>query len=480
MSQRDRKFVEALVLCGTLFVTVACTKQSCEAPASIAAVAPSARHTVVQNQGPIRRVVLITIDGLKPENYLCPDEQGLKVPTLRWLAGQGAVSDGVQSVFPTLTYPAHTSLVTGVNPSRHGIVGNRSFDPLEDDLEGWRWYAEDIAVDPIWRVAEQQGLKTALIHLPVSVGAKVSWLVPEYWRAKNLQDQKLLRSVSTDGLLESVARRHPDFWSRYLPPNVTDDSLTDIALDLLTEQEPSLLILHLIEVDAAQHKFGIGSAEARAAIERDDRQVGRILEVISRRGLTRETAVVVASDHGFRSANQVVRPCTLLTEAGFMTVEGGKITSYQATVLANAGTAYVYVNDNADDVTRQRVRDLFVAKQKDPKSGIGQLYDATEIRALGGDPKALLAMGAATDFQFGGGCLGAYVGPSGYRATHGFDPRDPEMRASLLMVGPSIPHGKIPGARLIDIAPTIAAWLKLPLRQAEGIPLRVVTEPKVP
>ena len=69
--------------------------------------------------------------------------------------------------------------------------------------------------------------------------------------------------------------------------------------------------------------------------------MGRILEVISRRGLTRETAVVVASDHGFRAANNVVRPCTLLTEAGFITVEGSKITSYQATVLANAGTAYV-------------------------------------------------------------------------------------------------------------------------------------------
>ena len=100
-----------------------------------------------------------------------------------------------------------------------------------------------LRLTPSGGLRRQQGLKTALIHLPVSVGAKVSWLVPEYWRAKNLQDQKLLRSVSTEGLLESVARRHPDFWSRYLPPNVTDDSLTDIAVDLLTEQEPSLLIL---------------------------------------------------------------------------------------------------------------------------------------------------------------------------------------------------------------------------------------------
>jgi predicted AlkP superfamily pyrophosphatase or phosphodiesterase len=390
---------------------------------------------------------------------------------------KGAVSDGVSSVFPTLTYPSHTSLVTGVNPAKHGIFGNRSFDPLEDDLDGWRWYAEDILVDPIWRVAERQGLKTALIHLPVSVGANVSWLVPEYWRAKNRQDQKLLRVVSTPGLLERVAGQHPDFWQRYTPPAVTDDSLTDIATYILSEEEPKLLILHLIEVDSAQHRFGIWSQEAKAALEQDDRQLARLVEAVTRRGWLPNTAFVVASDHGFRAAPKVVRPCTLLTKAGFVTVDAGKITGYQATVTANAGTAYVYMASTADDSTRNAVRALFSAKQKEPDSGIERLYESAEIRELGGDPTAFLALGAATSYQFGGGCLGEYGVPSTYVATHGFDPRLPEMRASLLMVGPTIPRGKIPDARLIDIAPTIAHWLGVKLPLAEGVPLRVVTGP---
>ena len=77
--------------------------------------------------------------------------------------------------------------------------------PLDDDLEGWRWYAEDIKRDPIWRIAERAGYHVGLVHWPVSGGARVTWLVPEYWRAKNDNDRKLLRALATPGLLESVA-----------------------------------------------------------------------------------------------------------------------------------------------------------------------------------------------------------------------------------------------------------------------------------
>jgi predicted AlkP superfamily pyrophosphatase or phosphodiesterase len=161
--------------------------------------------------GPIQRVLVVSIDGLLPDTYLHPDAHDLRVPTLRWLVQNGAVSDGVESVFPTLTYPSHTSMVTGVNPGKHGIVANGSFDPLEQDLDSWRWYAEDIQVEPIWSIAERAGYDTALIHWPVTLGAKVRWLLPEFWRAKDVQDQKLLRVVSTPSLLDDVAKEAPDF-----------------------------------------------------------------------------------------------------------------------------------------------------------------------------------------------------------------------------------------------------------------------------
>jgi len=428
----------------------------------------------------IKRVVLVSMDGLMPNNYLSPDIHGLKIPTLRWMAAQGAFSDGVKSVYPTVTYPSHTSMVTGVNPGRHGIVGNRTFDPLDNDLESWHWYAEEIKTPTIWQVAEEQGLKTGIVHWPVTLGAKVSYLLPEFWRAKNVQDQKLMRVVSTRNLLNDVAASHADFWTRYVPPNVSDDSLTDVALHILATGKPHLLLLHLVEVDGAQHRHGIDSAEARSAIETDDRQLARIYKELSRSGLYAETAVVVVSDHGFRKTTKMVRPCTLLREAGLVTVnDKGTITGWKASVQANSGQAYVYLQDPADHVTREIVRALFAEKRQDPANGIGRVYEADEIRKLGGDPSALLGLEAAVDgdFQFGPGCVGDYVAPPAYHATHGYDPDRPEMRASLLITGPGIPRGHIVNARLIDIAPTIAGWLKLPMSGFDGKPLAVVPEP---
>ena len=426
--------------------------------------------------GPIHHVILVTLDGMLPDAYEHPDAHGLKIPTLRSLVARGASSDGALSVFPSVTYPSHTSMTTGVFPGTHGIVGNRTFDPLEDDLEGWRWYAEDIKRDPIWRIAERAGYRAALVHWPVSVGAKVTWLVPEYWRAKDDNDRKLLRALSTPGLLESVAAEHADFWSRYAPPDVKDSALTDIATHILANAnaKPNLLQLHLVEVDGAQHHSGVWSPEAIAAIENDDVQLGRIFDLLERSGLAKDTSVIVASDHGFMDAPKMVKPGVLLREAGLVTLNASNhVTGWKASVQVNSGQAYVYLHDPADAVTRDAVRKIFTAKAAQADSGIGRVYEAADIRAVGGDPEAFLALEASPGYQMGPGFAGDFVGPAIYHATHGYDPSRPEMHASLLLVGPNVPHGTIAGARLVDIGPTIAGWLGLEMPGVDGKPLQV-------
>src|SRR5688572_2889357 len=74
-----------------------------------------------------RHVLIISIDGLKPATYTSPGPA--KIPTLRKLAQEGAWADGVIGVLPTVTYPSHTTMITGVLPSVHGIPNNLIFDP---------------------------------------------------------------------------------------------------------------------------------------------------------------------------------------------------------------------------------------------------------------------------------------------------------------------------------------------------------------
>jgi len=451
----------------------ACASVAACGPAEPAKIAPAPHRRAPP--GPVHHVVLVTIDGLLPDAYLHPDAHGLAVPTLRRLVAEGAASDGALSVFPTLTYPSHTTMATGFLPVHHGITTNLSFDPYEIDQGGWRWYAEDIRRDPLWRVVERAGYPAAVVHWPVSAGAQVTWRVPEYWRAKDDNDKKLLRALSTPGLLDDVARTHPSFWDRYTPPNVRDDALTDIATHVLAAGKPALLMLHLVEVDGAQHATGTWSKESVAAIENDDRQLARILKQLDDSGLRGDTSLVVASDHGFADTTAMVRPGVLLREAGLVTVaENGRVTDWKATVVTSSGQAYVYVRSASDAATAKAARDLFEAKAKDAKSGIGRLYDAGAIRELGGDPAAAFAVEAAPGFQFGPGAAGDYVAPPMYKATHGYDPSRPEMRASLIVSGPNVPHGSLPGARLVDVAPTVASWLGLSLGETDGKPLRVV------
>ncbi|MEO8179707.1 MAG: ectonucleotide pyrophosphatase/phosphodiesterase [Deltaproteobacteria bacterium] len=280
-----------LACCLGLVLSGACSTPTVGAPA-VATPAPPAREP----PGPIRHAIVITIDGLLPEAYRSPEAHELRVPVLRRLLAEGASSTGALSVFPAATYPAHTAIASGVNPRQHGIVTNRVFDPLGQNPGVWHWYAEDVKVPRLWDIARAAGYSTALDSWPVTVGANATYHVPEYWRTWGSEEWKLLRTLSTPGLLERVTRTYPSFAPEGGPGGLSDEAITDIELEQLATTPPHLSFLHLPQVDSAQHEHGLWSAEARAAIENADRQVGRVLETIERAGLREQTALVVASE----------------------------------------------------------------------------------------------------------------------------------------------------------------------------------------
>src|SRR4051794_8750465 len=143
------------------------------------------------------RVLVISIDGLHPAYVTQADRYGLKIPTLRKFMARGSYAEGVVGVVPTVTYPNHTTLMTGVAPAVHGILSNTPFDPQNVNREGWYWYAEDIKSETLWKAANAAGLVTASVNWPVTVGdTHIRYLLPEYWRAQTPDDLKVLRALS--------------------------------------------------------------------------------------------------------------------------------------------------------------------------------------------------------------------------------------------------------------------------------------------
>src|SRR5262249_7552419 len=151
-------------------------------------------------------VVLVSIDGLKPEYVLEADARGLKIPNLRRFVREGTYSTGVHGAIPPGPYRSHTTLVTGASPSKHGIHANTTFDPLGKNQGGWYWYAEDIQVPTLWDAARAAHLTTASVHWPVTVAARIDWNLPQYWRTGTPDDRKLLRVIATPGLLNALEK----------------------------------------------------------------------------------------------------------------------------------------------------------------------------------------------------------------------------------------------------------------------------------
>jgi predicted AlkP superfamily pyrophosphatase or phosphodiesterase len=326
----------------------------------------------------------------------------------------------------------------------------------------------------LWDAARARGLRTALVYWPVTVGARATAIVPEFWRAGTDEDVKLLDALSTPGLLDAVRKRFPNFRAGFRPPRVTDESLADIAVHMIETARPHLMLLHMFEVDHEQHYSGLGSRRALDAIENADRQIARVIAAAKKAGIWERTLLVVVSDHGFLPVTKRVRPGVLLREKGLVTLdERNRIKDWKAVVLTNSGLAYFYMRDPADEQTRKALVETFTAAAGRPDSGIGRVYRQEEIRNRGGDPEAFLAIEAATGFGISRGYYGDYMINSPTLAGHGYDPQRAEMQASVLFYGPSVAPGPVNTVRLIDVAPTVAKWLGLSLPQAEGRPLPI-------
>ncbi len=413
---------------------------------------------------PKHHVVMISIDGLRPTMLGQAPTNGLRLPTLRALVDGGAHATGVIGTWPTVTYPAHTTLVTGVSPAQHGIATNHPFDPLGRNQDGWTWYARDIAVETLWDATTRAGMTSGASYWPVTVGARLTWNFPQFWRAKNDEDDKLLAALATPGLVEEARAKRFEIPAEHR----SDHARADGAIFLLQEKKPALTLAYLTDLDTISHRFGPDSAEARSTLETIDGEVGRIVAA-AHRAFGAEVTFVVVSDHGFAPIHATVQPNAMLANAGLLDVSAGAVTGYRAVSEAAGGSAFIVIDERATSDVGGRARALFDAAAKDPASGIAKVRSGDEARANGAAGRASLVLEAAPGFSFGNGVVGGPVVPSGDLGAHGYPPLREEMRACLVLAGDGVRAGVDLGVvAMTDVAPTVARLLGVELRAARG------------
>ena len=421
------------------------------------ALAQSARPTLV----------MISIDGLRPDYVTAADAHGLKIPNLRRFLREGAFAEGVAGVIPTVTYPSHTTLITGVWPARHGILANTTFDPLGKNQGGWSWYAEDIKVPTLWDAARQAGMTTASIQWPASVGARVTWNIPEIWRANTDEDAKLLRALATEGLLPELERELGPYPRGQDVEH--DERRGSFAARLLERKRPQLLTLHLLALDHVEHETGPLSPESFAVLERQDAVVGQLRDAAERMA-PGNAYVAIVSDHGFVKIEARFNPFPAFRDAGLISVNArGLVTDWKAMPWTAGGSAAVVLKDPTDTATLAEVRALLDKLAADPANGIDRVLGADALHARGGFPTASFIIGCKPGWFVGSGYTGAVLTKTSRSGTHGHLPDLPELRAAFFVVGPGVPAGRSLGlVDMRDIAPTLAQRLGLALPSAEG------------
>ncbi len=431
---------------------------------------------------PVKRVLVISLDGLDARYLQKRDEYKLRIPTQRRLMAEGVTAHGVIPVYPSLTYPAHTSIVTGALPIRHGIFGNDLFEPPDaPQTHGAHWFARDIRAETLWDAAAHRGLSTGLVSWPVAGGAG-TYNVPEIWKPGGSQKETLAvikANARPAGLVEEIERRDPELY-RNINQDEGDDIRTRFAEYIIEMKRPEMMLVHLFDLDHFEHIKGPFTPEAFAELEKLDGDVARLLAAAERAGTLAETSVFIVSDHGFLPISKLVQPGALLARAGLLKVRGEKdppgrphttITGWRAVPYVTGGSCAIILRDPNDHEALDKVRDLFksymAGENVTPGGGLARVLEAKEVRQIGGNPRAALMLEAADGYAFGNQYTGEPVTPSRQRGQHGYLPS--RYYTSFIASGAGIARrGQLNDIRMVDVGPTIARLLSLTLHKADG------------
>lgn len=408
---------------------------------------------------PPRHLVLISIDALRPEFYL---DDGYAAPALRALLRSGSHARAATPVFPSVTYPGHASIVTGVRPARHGILFNMIWSPTGGPS---RWYEEaaDLRAPPLWDVARAAGLTTAAVSWPSTLGARIDWLVPERNYYQRPEPVDVMRQASTPGLFERLGvTPRTDMFKNIVE---WDTFLASTAAAILRGMRPNLLLLHLVQLDYYQHRGGTNGTEVRPALARIDAHVATVVAALREAGIAGETAVIVTGDHSFQDVERVVQVNEILARAGL----GGCRTAsaeWRATAHVAGGSAAIFVKSATDGAAaeaalRREARDRYT------------IVSRRQLDDLGAMTGAAFAVDAASGYAFGASCADGLETANRY-GTHGFLPSRPSMSTGFIAAGAGVRPGvTVERIGLVDVAPTVARLLGLDMPGVEG---RVLVE----
>lgn len=368
---------------------------------------------------PVPPVILVSLDGFRVD-YLNLD--GAR--NLRALAAQGVRAEAMHPSFPSTTFPNHYTIVTGLRPDRHGVVGHAMEDTSlpgerfssanQKALNDRRWWDQ---AEPVWVTAEKNQVRTALMFWPGSE-ASIHGVLPSSYRPF---DAKVSANDRVDVVLS---------W-----------------LDRPAASRPRMLALYLDEVDLAGHNFGPESAQVADSVARVDAALGRLTDGLRARGI--EANLVVVSDHGMAatSAQRLIRFNRIAPPASYRLIAAGPYAGVEAQPGGEPALAAALLKPQ-EHMQCWRKGEIPARFHYGQNARVPQFICSADVGWL-------IVPGGETD-RFP-------------RGTHGYDNFAPEMQAVFIAAGPAFKQGVVlPAFDNINVYSLLMKLIDVPALSSDG------------
>jgi len=427
--------------------------------------------SLVGEEAKDRHAVVICIDGLPA--YLF-DDPTVSMPTIRRLAANGVRAKGMVVSNPSVTWPNHTSLTTGVRPEKHGVLFNGVLERpgigLPVKVNPRKDKSDLIHATTIYDALHAVGLTTSAINWPCTRNA--TSLVdnfPDVPEAFDHTTPQLIEEMKQAGLLTA---KDIEGFNKLSGP-ARDRIWTDAVCHSIRTRKPNLVLFHALNLDGTHHKYGPRTSAGHTAVAFADTLVRDVVQAIDAAGIREQTTIFIVSDHGFMAIPKTLQPNVVLRQAGLLTLEGTQISTARAHVIPEGGIGMLYltVPDHIEE-EKQKVIELFQNRE-----GIAAVLTPEDFQKYGlPQPReypqmADLILVAKDGYGIGATAVGEdFVVKSDVTlGTHGFLSTNPLMNATCIVSGAQIHQGvTIDVVENIDVTPTIAHLLGIEFKTADG------------
>ncbi len=421
-----------------------------------------------------KHLIVISFDCLSSLDF----SQLEQLPNFQKLLQKASYCKNVETIYPSVTYPCHATIVTGNFPKRHRIINNTFLQPgrLSPD---WYWHRKHIQGTTLYDEAKKAGMTTAALLWPVTARANIDYNLPEIFPNRPWHHQVAVSLWNGSPLyLLDLERRFGHIRKGLSQPEL-DDFVLASTVHTIKTKKPNLMLIHFVDLDSQRHYHGFNSKQAQDAIRRHDERLGHIIQALKDSQIYEESTIIILGDHSALDESKVIKPNVILQQQGLINLNHhGKVTDWKAYCKSCDGSAYIYLKDGDDTETKTAVTELIQTFSQNSLNGIEKIYTAEEAGIRGADQQAFFMLEAHRGYYFSEQLQGDYIDEitdedvkqKKYTvACHGYSPEKTDYKTVFIAVGKGIqPNKVIPTMHLTDEGPTFARLLGLSLGQTDG------------